>query len=336
MNLMGKILGPVGVMPSNQLNAILPDDLVMRVGVPHRGGELALHAHSKGYAAMVSANAFFDAKNGTFKIPDVTVLNSMDFSLDSAGFTAMQNWKSKGTQAGIASIFPWRLENYISFASQMNPSWWAQPDLCCEKEIAADQAEIDWRVKATGTLLFGTLQILYEWQKELSKDTHASTIEMMLRPPVPVLQGRRISQYVDSLEMMLEVWNYWASMGDPGSPWLAPPALIGVGSVCRRDLNDPEDGLFAILEGLEGKIPQGSKLHLFGVKGSALKKVKMLPFVASCDSMAYDFGARIEARERGISNNMEHRTTVMTRWMDTAGEMMRAKAGDQFRLDFHA
>jgi len=336
MNFMDKILGPVGVMPANQLNAILPDELVMRVGIPHRGGKLALHAHKQGYAAMVSASAFFDAKTGKFKIPDITVLNDLNFSLDSAGYTALLLWKSKGPQAGMASIFPWRYTEFISFASQMNPAWWSQPDLCCEPEIAANQAEIDWRVRATGTLLFGTLQILYEWQKQLSKDTHASTIEMMLRPPVPVLQGRRVEDYVASLEMMLEVWNYWASMGEPGSPWLAPPALIGIGSVCRRDLNDPEEGLFAILAGLEGKIPPGSKLHLFGVKGAALKKVKMFPFVASCDSMAFDFGARIEARERGISNNMDHRTTVMTRWMDTAGEMMRAKAGDQFRLEFHA
>jgi hypothetical protein len=59
-------------------------------------------------------------------------------------------------------------------------------------------------------------------------------------------------------------------------PWIAPPALIDLGSVCRRHLTDPRHGLFAILEGLEGHVPAGAKLHLFRVMGQALERVKTL------------------------------------------------------------
>nr|WP_244138478.1 hypothetical protein [Burkholderia stabilis] len=116
--------------------------------------------------------------------------------------------------------------------------------------------------------------------------------------------------------------------------WLATPALIGLGSVCRRDLHHPKHGLFAILNGLEGRLPQGTKLHLFGVKGAALDRVKMYPFVASCDSMAWDYSARKDAFNQGLPNTMEHRASKMDDWMTTALERMRPKAGDQFRLAF--
>jgi hypothetical protein len=109
---------------------------------------------------------------------------------------------------------------------------------------------------------------------------------------------------------------------------------MGLGSVCRRDLHHPKHGLFAILAGLEGRLPRSTQLHLFGVKGAALDRVKMYPFVASCDSMAWDYGAREDAYRLGISNTMRHRAGKMDNWMNTASERMRPKPGDQFRLAF--
>jgi len=47
-------------MPSGQFNAHLSDELVMRVGLPQRSGKLAFHAFNEGYAALVSANAFWN------------------------------------------------------------------------------------------------------------------------------------------------------------------------------------------------------------------------------------------------------------------------------------
>ncbi|WP_425952942.1 DUF7221 family queuine tRNA-ribosyltransferase-like protein [Ralstonia pseudosolanacearum] len=314
-------------MPVDQRNAYLEDGLVMRVGIPHKGGRLAFHAFNEGFPVMVSANAFWNPRAKRFQFPEATDLTELDFAMDSAGFTAMKFWQAKGRQDGMAGIFPWTYEQYIEFANLSGASWWSQPDLCCEQEIAHNQEEIDFRIDATATLLEGVLRTLYAWQEDLAKTCSPAVVSNMLRPPVPVLQGRTKSDYLRSLELLISVWERW-------QPWLATPALIGIGSVCRRNLDDPEHGLFAILAALEGQLPKGSRAHLFGVKGAALSEVKMLDWVASADSMAYDFGARIKARESGISNSIAHRSGEMSRWMAAAANRMKPAAGDQLRLGF--
>lgn len=143
------------------------------------------------------------------------------------------------------------------------------------------------------------LQVVYAWQNELAKTMNTRSVQNMVRIPVPVAQGSA-DDYRRSIDLMMQVWERWM-------PWLAPPALIGLGSVCRRHLTDPRPGLFAILEGLEGHLPPGARLHLFGVKGQALERVKMYDWVASVDSMAADFAARVKARKAGVSNTIAHR-----------------------------
>lgn len=316
-------------LPVYQLNAVLPEEQVMRVGVPHRGGKLAFHAFERSYPVMVSANAFWDPKALCFKKPWATDLDECDVALDSAGFTAMSLWKAKGKQRGMAGVFPWTYAEYLEFATCFGASWYSQPDLCCEPEIACDREAVDYRVRATATLLEGCLQVLYTWHNLLARDRHCSpsVIASMAPPPVPVLQGWSVSDYLKSLDLLNEVWSRW-------EPWLAPPALIGIGSVCRRNLHDPKHGLYAVLAALEGRLPPGAKVHLFGVKGAALERVKMMPWVAGFDSMAFDCGARVEARKKRISNTLEHRRRTMSRWMDGAARRMAPAAGDQFRLAF--
>ncbi|MBN3761315.1 hypothetical protein [Burkholderia sp. Ac-20365] len=328
MNLIEKFLGPVGELPRHQLNALLEDTPRMHIGIPHKGGHLAVHAEKMQYAGMVSASAFYDASAGKFRVPEATPLHELPaWALDSAGFTAVQNWSRKGTQPGMAGVYPWTYSDYLTLAAEMRPTWASQPDLCCEPEATGSDEEVDFRIRATGTLLFGCLQVLYDWQEQLCKDTPACVVQDMLRPVVPVIQGWTRTQYLRSLELMLEVWGYW-------EPWVAPPALIGIGSVCRRDVHHPEHGLLAILTALERHLPKGMKVHLFGVKGAAIEYVRMFDFVASYDSMAWDFSARKKAHQQGISNNMMHRSNEMTRWMDIATSKMAPKVGDQFRLSF--
>jgi hypothetical protein len=315
-------------MPTGQHNANLSEGLAMRVGIPHKGGSLAFHAFNEGYPVMVSANAFWDMKKGQFRVPEISNLADLDVALDSAGFVAVHNWQQKGQQNGMAGIFPWRYEQYLELASIISPTWYSQPDLCCEPQIASSQAEIDFRVDATATLLEGTLQILYAWQNELAKSCSAETVASLVRPPVPVLQGWAVGDYQRSLDLMMQVWERW-------QPWLASPALIGVGSVCRRSLSHPDFGLHAILAGLEGRLPQDSRLHMFGVKGAVLKDLKMMSFIGSADSMAYDYGARIKARKEGRSNNIAHRSAEMTQWMQAAARKIMPAVGDQHRLMFN-
>jgi hypothetical protein len=290
--------------------------MMVRIGIPHRGGRLAFHAFNHGYPAMVSASAFWSPKTQTFILPEASDVQELDFALDSAGFTAMRLWQAKGTQPGMAGIFPWTYEQYIELAVTVGASWWSQPDLCCEPEIARDQAQIDYRINATATLLEGTLQIVDRWSQELG---------YALNPPVPIIQGWSAADYTRSLDLMMQVWERWHS---------APPVLIGVGSVCRRHLNHPTHGLLAIVSAIEAHLPAGSSLHLFGVKGSALSALKMFESVAAVDSMAYDFAARMSACVNDVPNDMEHRAAEMNRWMGAAQSRIEPSAGDQFRFRY--
>ncbi|SDJ54941.1 hypothetical protein SAMN04487926_1621 [Paraburkholderia steynii] len=104
-------------LPVCQSNAIVDDGLLIRIGIPHRGGKPAFHAFNEDYAAMVSAAAFWNGKTGRFTIPDATDLSEIDFALDSAGFAAMMQFQAKGRQAGIAGVYPWTMEQYVELAS---------------------------------------------------------------------------------------------------------------------------------------------------------------------------------------------------------------------------
>lgn len=241
-------------LPVGQVNAHLGDELVMRVGIPHKGGTLAFHAFNQEWPVMVSANAFWSSKRAAFAFPETTNLSELDFAMDSAGFTSMLLWRNKGKQRGMAGIFPWTCSEYVDFANESNASWWSQPDLCVEKEIVSSAQEIDFRINATATFLEGTLMLLYEWQNELSRTCSSTVVANLLKPPVPVIQGWDSAHYERSLELMQQVWSRW-------QPWIAPPALIGLGSVCRRELNHPTHGLYAILDRLEPLIPTGSRFH---------------------------------------------------------------------------
>lgn len=284
---------------------------VMRVGIPHRGGTLAAHAFDSGYPVMVSASAYWDAARARFIVPQASSLEDCDLALDSAGFTAVLNWKRKGAQPGMAGVFPWSCAAYLELAQLLQPSWYSQADLCCEKELATSPQEVDHRIRVTATLLEGMLRQLYAWCNELVKELPQRVVENMIRPPVPVLQGWTAADYRRSLDLLNEVWARW-------QPWLDPPRLIGIGSVCRRDTFHPEHGLLAIVDSLQENLPAGSALHLFGVKGEAVEHLRHRRDIASADSMAYDLAARIKAHGQGVSNTMPRRCAEMTRWMSSA------------------
>jgi len=295
----------------------------VRVGVPHRGGRLPIACWRRGYPVMVSAAAFWDRKKRRMLIPTVTPLWDCDVVLDSAGFTAMQGFARRETPTqGIAGIYPWTLEDYLVLASSLGGclSWYAQPDFCCEPEIASDQETRTWRVRATATLLEANLRTVAEWQHAYYEGCRSDgrSIEAaervardLLSPPVPVLQGWTADDYRESCDLLAEVWERWEG--------LYGLALVGVGSVCRRGLTDPIHGIEAILRAIEDRLPSGARLHLFGVKGAALRALTGHPRVASVDSMAYDFAARREALVNQHSNSMSHRIDALDRWMSKNG-----------------
>lgn len=306
-------------LPVRQKNANLSNEFVMRVGIPHTGGRLAAHAFNENFHAMVSASAFWNKTKREFRMPEATDLSDLDFALDSAGYTGILNFQRNGKQDGIAGIFPWSYTSYLEFANLSGCSWYSQADLCVEHAVAKDRDAIQYRIRATATLLEGALQILYAWQNELARSCNSTVVANLLRPPVPVLQGRTVSDYMFSLELLNSVWDSWLG-------WLDTPALIGIGSLCRRDLHDPTEGLYAIMNALGRNFPKGSKAHCFGVKNVALNELPKLEFVASSDSMAWDFNSRVKAHKLGVSNSMARRSNEMTAWMQSAMARVAASA----------
>ena len=298
-------------LPTRQKNAHLSDDFVMRVGIPHSGGSLAAHAFNENFAGMVSASAFWNRAKRQFHMPEATDLTEVDFALDSAGYTGILNFRRNGRQDGIAGVFPWSMSQYMEFANQCGCSWYTQADLCCEPAIANDREAIDYHIRATATLLEAMLQVLYAWQNQLAKSCNSTVVANMLRPPVPVLQGRDLGDYIRSLELMTKIWERWEG-------WLDKPALVGIGSMCRRDLHHPEEGLYPIIDALGRNFPKGSRAHLFGVKNQALNEIPKMNFIASSDSMAWDYSARVKAHRTGVTNSMDRRKTEMSAWMASA------------------
>lgn len=216
-------------------------------------------------------------------------------ALDSAGFVAM-------LQGG----YRWDVSEYVEFVvtnsgdgSRPFPwEWWSAMDYCCEPEIAGDRAEVERRVAMTVESYRETLDELDFWRDEGVTD---------VPDPLPILQGRRPEDYVACAEALAEV------LREAGRDGL--PALVGLGSVCRRDLHGDE-GLLGILDALHAALPEGVRLHLFGVKGDALPHLirRYAGRVASIDSMAWDFRARKEARAAGISNTVAHRAQWLAYW----------------------
>lgn len=60
--------------------------------------------------------------------------------------------------------------------------------------------------------------------------------------------------------------------------------------------------------------PRDIKLHLFGVKGSAIAELDGHPRIASTDSQAWDRAARWEASKARTSCTMAHRERHLRSW----------------------
>ena len=241
----------------------------MRVGIPKTGGALMAEANNTGYPVMVSAAAFW--RDGALRPVDLMRGGEMlmaDLALDSAGFTAMSGWAKKGPQPGMAGIYPWTLQAYLDLVQSLGSSctWYAQPDFCCEPEVAGDRAERMRRVELTAISLGYCLQEV-QIREVLAERAFAQvksplrrrllTVESSIKPPVPVLQGWEAGDYRHSAELLRRTWEPWQQ--------LYGCRLIGLGSVCRRSLHDRTHGILAILRAIEDVVPP--RLQVAPVRG---------------------------------------------------------------------
>ncbi|HUV97515.1 MAG TPA: hypothetical protein VMV98_08610 [Acidobacteriaceae bacterium] len=298
------------VEPRVRVNATLQDTPELRVGVPQRSGTLCSMASRANLPVMVSASAYWLRDSGRFTDDGPSELLNCDFALDSAGFTAMANWKRKGTQPGMLGIFPWTLSDYVSLVGKLRPAWWSQPDACVEPELASDAAARIDRLEATEAMLAASLILVDRWQQLGAP---------WIAQPVPVLQGWRPAEYRESLDRMLRTWAKDGAAFDA-------PVLVGVGSMCRRPVEDPEIGILAVLDELLPVLPRGMKLHLFGVKSTAMARLASMPQVASFDSMAWDVAARYEAGRTGGPNTLARRGAAMLQWYERQQQHLAAAA----------
>ena len=67
-----------------------------------------------------------------------------------------------------------------------------------------------------------------------------------------------------------------------------------------------------------GNGPAGAGYGAGEIALGRLSQLRDLPWIASIDSMAYDFSARMNARKAARSNTMEGRCQEMSRWMGAA------------------
>lgn len=254
------------------------------VGVEGNRKPVLRRARALHAPVMASANSLWDPRAGKFS-PAWKELRGLEVHLDSGGFVAMKRYGG----------FRFSAEQYAGLAAEMKPRWWAQMDQCCEPEVAGDRSEVLRRIDRTAANLMEC--------RALARDVGAEA-------PLMVLQGWKPEDYVSG-----------PAFDDPAFEW---PEVIGVGSVCRRDLHGP-CGLIAVLKRIDETLPPHVRLHLFGVKGAAAVALRSHPRVESVDSMAWSARARVVAREAGKPCDNALRAEFMEKWLVRHREAVRPR-----------
>lgn len=247
----------------------------MKIRIGIEGGRRQVLAAARKLNAPILVSANSLWNNDSKKFGGFNCYKSFDVALDSGGFVAMKKYGG----------YRWSVEAYAHLAKAMNPSWWAQMDFCCEPEIAATHGEIVERIKRTA-------QHLQACQ---------SAAEFIgISDPMPVLQGWNPQDYCNG------------PIFDSGFQW---PSLVGVGSVCRRNLAGKE-GLLEVIAAIDSAIPREVKLHLFGVKSAALEKLQenFPGRIGSADSMAWNIQCRWDSYNSGQPCTGEMRAAAAANW----------------------
>jgi hypothetical protein len=257
---------------------------ILRVGIPTTGGRILKAAKDAGYSVLFSTNAFMN-RDGNGEVVSVRRPDPEQF----AGLDAALD------SAGFVAMaryrgFPWTIEQYLDLVGSWPWAWYASWDQCVEPEIASSKIDVYFRLAETCRLL---------------SEVRMRARDRGLPDPMPVVQGWEVDHYRWSLDHL------------PLASW---PKLLGVGSMCRRHVHGP-NGILAIVEALDRVLPDGVGLHLFGVKGTALRFLSDHPRIASVDSMAYPaLGERWTHRPREESKRWLSRSAHLARWIKDASK----------------
>lgn len=275
-----------------------PHRTLVRVGLPLVGGQLVRAARERGYPVLFSANAFAR-----------TYPAGHERAGDFRGFRLPDPAQFDGLDAALDSAgfvaaahygdYRWTVEDYLDLVAAHPWAWWSSMDMCCEPEVAGDRPLRLLRIAATAYLL---------------GQCRREATDRGLSMPMPILQGFEPRDYALCAQWL---------------PLLEWPRLVGLGSVCRRHVHGPH-GLLAVLEAVDRVLPPHVRLHLFGVKSSALQLLAGHPRIESCDSMAWDLAARTACR---TGRDMGVRIAHMEAW---ARRQQRVAAGSSPAVQLQA
>lgn len=232
--------------------------ITIRIGLPQSTGQIPRHVYALGQPALLSAGALWVPQAGRFRRPG-RAMAGLDCALDSAGYARMVRGDG----------YPWSVAAYGRLAASWQWAWWAQMDYPCEAELAPGARDVERRIHASADNLRGCR----------AEALRLRDLNVRLADPLPVLQGRSADDYRRSVDL------YGAVLG---GTW---PALVGVGSMCRRRVGGTT-GVLAVVGALDAVLPAAVQLHLFGVKGEALVPLRNHPRVRSVDSQAWGDAAR--------------------------------------------
>lgn len=258
---------------------------VVRVGVPLVSGDLTRRCLATGLPLLFSANAFArNAEDGSFGSFRLGAAERLPIDHDIA-------LDSAGfVSSALYGEYRWSIDSYLDLVATRPWTWWASMDKTCEPEVAADAAVRRLRIDAT----------IANFVRCANRAAQRGLPE-----PLFVIQGHTPDDYE------------YCIRSAPFTKW---PPLVGIGSVCRRHAHG-ENGLLRVLERLDTVLPEGTRCHLFGCKGSGLAALK--PFwqrrVFSCDSLAWDYSVR---RAQPTGRTQEMRAAAMVQWHDKLQERL--------------
>ena len=180
------------------------------------------------------------------------------WALDSGGFTELHKY---GEWLMPATEYAQTVNRYIDEIGMLD--WAAPQDWMCEASA----------LRATG--------LSVEEHQIKTVDNFLQLRDLLGTVLIPVLQGWSRDSYLECVEMYEKV-----------GVDLSKEAVVGLGSVCRRNADTEITEIIEVLQPL--------KLHGFGMKGKAYQQNQHL--LASADSMAWSFWARYEPPLKGCTH----------------------------------
>ena len=194
----------------------------------------------------------------------------LDWLLDSGAFTRIVSGRGHMSVSKYAqAVRRWSQVGYLSAA--------VAQDWMCEEFV----------LNITGMTV--------AQHQELTTRNYLALLDAVGGQPyvMPVIQGYAPAEY--------------AAHCDALSQHLPQGALVGVGSVCKRNSRPAE--VSAVLSAILGVRPD-LRLHAFGLKLTALRRMDIATMIYSADSMAWSY----DGRRKG--GNLNHSTEYARLWTE--------------------